>query len=194
MKKIDEYFTLNEIIFITTMVAIDIATGMFSKPIFGALGITAFVRVDMILPLTIIFFTGDRIGKFGTIILYEFLWAVAASFVMPMSFDTPGMLKLLPAFIFALTFEILFYYLPKRYNINLWGAAIIGVLIHQFTLLGVKLLLGLPFLNIVKVSFIIQSISIIGIAIFSVLITIFLIKHLSNEKFNLLFRSIDFQK
>jgi len=194
MKKIDNYFTLQEIIFITTMVAIDIGSGIFMKPLLGALGVTAFIRIDMILPLTIIFFTRKKIGKFGTIILYEFLWAFSASFVMPMSFDTPGILKLLPAFIFAITFEVLFYYLPKKYNINMWGAAIIGVIINQFTLLGVKILLGLPFLNIVKVSFAVQSVSIIGVALFSVYMALLLLRRFSSEKFNLLFRNIDFQK
>jgi hypothetical protein len=156
MKIKSNYFTTQEIVFITTMVAFDIAMGMFLKPLLGLTGITAFIRIDMILPLAIIFFTRRWVNKFGTIIVYELLWAIAASFVMPMSFDTPGLLKLLAAFVFSLTFELLYYFLPKKHNINIWVSAILGSILNKVVLLGIKIMLGFPFMNIVKYSFFIQ--------------------------------------
>ena len=188
------YFTTQEIVFITTMVAFDIGVGMFLKPLLGLTGITAFIRIDMILPLTIIFFTRKWIGKVGTIFVYEFLWALAASFVMPMSFDTPGILKLLPAFIFALVFELLYYYLPKKMNINIWGAALLGSVINQFSLIGIKILLGFPFLNIVKISFIIQTITIFFVAVFAVILSNILDKKFNRKQFSLLYRDIQLNK
>jgi len=190
----NNYFTTQEIVFVTTMVAFDIGVGMFLKPLLGLTGITAFIRIDMILPLTIIFFTRKWVGKFGTILVYEFLWALSASFVMPMSFDTPGILKMLPAFVFAFTFELLYYYLPKKMNINLWGAAILGSLINQFSLIGVKILLGFPFINIIKISFIIQTITILFIAMFSVLLTNILYKKFNKKQFSLLYREMQITK
>ncbi len=194
IKNKNNYFTTQEIVFITTMVAFDIGAGMFLKPLLGLTGITAFIRIDMILPLTIIFFTRKWVGKFGTILVYEFLWALAASFVMPMSFDTPGILKMLPAFVFATTFEVLFYYLPQKNNLNLFGAAVLGSVINQFSLIGVKILLGFPFINIVKISFIVQTVTIIFIAVFSVILTNILYKKFNRKQFSLLYREMQITK
>jgi len=194
IKNKNSYFTTQEIVFITTMVAFDIGVGMFLKPLLGLTGLTAFIRIDMILPLTIIFFTRKWINKFGTIFVYEFLWALAASFVMPMSFDTPGILKLLPAFVFAFVFELLYYYLPKKMNFNIWGAAILGSLINQFSLIGVKLALGFPFLNIIKFSFIIQTATLVFIASFAVFLSNKLDKKFNRKEFSLLYRNIQIDK
>ena len=176
------------------MVAFDIGSGMFLKPVIGLTGITSFIRIDMILPLTIIFFTRKWVNKFGTIILYEFLWALAASFVMPMTFNTPGIIKLIPAIIFALVFEILFYIFPSKNDFNLWIAAILGSIINRFSLIGVKILLGFPFMNIIKYSFLIQTVTIIFIAAFSVILTQKLYNKFNKKQFALLYREMKISK
>ena len=193
-KQKSSYFITKEIIFISTMVAFDIGSGMFLKPLLGLTGITSFIRLDMILPLTIIFFTRRWVGKFGTIIFYEFLWALVASFVMPTSFDTPGILKILPAFIFAIVFELLYFYLPKKNNFNIYATAIISSVLNKFLLMGVKVILGYPLKNIVIFSFWVQSVTIIFVSIFSIYLSDILYEKFNKKHFSLLYREMDITK
>ncbi|MBN2694322.1 hypothetical protein JXR93_06635, partial [bacterium] len=184
-------FSIEEIIFITSVVAIDLASGVVLKPITSFIGISSIIKIEMIIPFALIFYVRNSIPKFGAIIIYELLWGLGASFLIPMSFKTPGLLKLIPAFMFALTFEILFFALPKRKSLYLWGSAIIGTLLNHVFMGGFKYLMGFPFTSLYKTVFLTQMATYSIVAILALLLSFSLEKKFSRDKLLRRFRTIE---
>lgn len=191
MKKILNNFSTSEIILITTMVAIDISHGIFLKPVMNSTGITNFIKIDMIIPLAIMFLTRKMIDKFGTLIIYEVLWCIASSFIIPFTFDTPGLLKLIPALLFGIVFELLYSFTPKTKSINLWISVIAGNFINKFILLGFKLIMGIPFINIIKAFFMVQLFTSIIVSIIAGFMTLLIYKKLNLNKSNSIYRKLN---
>ncbi len=184
-------FTLEEMIFITSIVAIDLASGVVLKPISSLIGVSSIIKIEMIVPFALIFYVRNSIPKFGAIIIYELLWALGASFLIPMSFKAPGLLKVIPALLFALTFELMFFLLPKRKSIYLWVSAIVGVLLNHIFMGGFKYLMGFPFTSLYQKIFLTQMATYLVVAILALFLSFSLEKRFSKDKLLKKFRTIE---
>ncbi|KPK95736.1 hypothetical protein AMJ80_03940 [bacterium SM23_31] len=145
-----KYFSTVEIIFLSSMIGLDFAFGLIVKPILTASGIGEFIRIDLIVPTMMLLITRLVIDKFGTLIIYEFVWSILAVIAMPASFGLPGFLKIIPAVIYGFILDSFMELFKNHLYIRIFVACIIGGIINQFALMGVKLLYGMPWSEVVQ--------------------------------------------
>ena len=104
--KKEKYFTTVEILFLSSMIGLDYAYGMVVGPILSATGVLEVVRIDMIVPVMMMLVTRLVVDKFGTLIIYEFVWGLLAILTKPTSFGgIPAFMKLVPAVAYGLILD-----------------------------------------------------------------------------------------
>lgn len=143
-------FTTVELVFIATMVAADFGLGLVVKPVLDASHIADVIRLDLIVPTMLLLLTRLIVDKFGTLTLYEFLIGILAMLAWPQSYGVPGPLKL-PLFaakglVWDLCMSALRPWLPVR----LFVTAILGEAASAVAAMGIKLLLGLPWVPLTQ--------------------------------------------
>ena len=145
-----DYYTTVEILFIASMIGLDFAYGLVVGPILTATGILEFIRLDMIIPVMMMLVTRLVVDKFGTLIIYEFVWVILAILAKPASFGLPGFLKLFPALAYGLILDSCMQLFKSKPYLRLFIAGIAGGTINQFSLLGIRMLFGMPWSRAVQ--------------------------------------------
>ncbi|MFC1562772.1 hypothetical protein ACFL4Z_01830 [candidate division KSB1 bacterium] len=176
-----KYFSTVEIIFLSSMIGLDFALGLIVKPIISASGIGEFIRIDLIVPTVMLLVTRLVIDKFGTLIIYEFVWSTLAVIAMPTSFGLPGFLKIIPAVLYGIILDSFMELFKNRLYIRILIAGVLGGVINQFALVGIRLLFGLPWSEVVQL--------LLGINIITNLIVSIIAVHLALLIWNGLERS-----
>ena len=166
-----KYFNTIEIVFIASMIGLDFAFGLIVRPFLNPTGILEFVRIDMIVPLMMMFTTRLVVDKFGTLILYELIWGILAVAAMPASFGIPGFFKLIPALTYGIILDTCMQIFKDKNYIRLLIAGILGGFVNQCALLGIKLLFGMPLSSFVKILF--------GVNLFTIFIINIIAIHLT---------------
>jgi hypothetical protein len=139
------------------MVAADIGMGLIVKPVLGIMGIDQIVRLDLVLPTAFLILTRLLIDRFGTVVLYEFLWGVIAMLTMPTSYaSVPGPVKLIPALIDGLVLDSLLELFKSRPLLRVTVAAVVGGIVNTAALMILRLAFGFPWFRIVKILFGVQ--------------------------------------
>ena len=150
MKK--NYFTTVEILFLSSMIGLDFAYGMVVGPILSATGILEIIRIDMIIPVMMMLVTRLIVDKFGTLIIYEFVWALLAVMIKPTSFGgIPAFMKLIPAVMYGIILDSLMELFKSRLYVRIMIAGVAGGIVNQFAFLGVRMLFGLPWSRAVQI-------------------------------------------
>lgn len=152
-------YTSAQIIFLAAVVALDFAFGMVVKNVLSPTGILAVVRVDMAVPVMLMMLTRLMMDRFGTLVIYEGAWGLLSVLAMPGAFGLPGPLKLLPALAQGLTYDTVCTLL-KRYRLSrLFVAAILGGLAAMAVMVALKVALGMPWANVTKILFGLQTLT-----------------------------------
>jgi len=147
-----KYFTTVEIFFIASMIGLDFAYGMVVGPLLSATGILELIRVDMIIPVMMMLTTRLVVDKFGTLIVYEFVWGVLAMIARPASFAAmPGFMKLAPALIYGIMLDSLMELFKDRLYVRILVAGVVGGVVYQFAFTGMRVLYGLPWSEAVQI-------------------------------------------
>lgn len=150
--KTRRYFTTVEIVFLSSMIGLDFAYGLVVGPILTATGILELIRVDMVLPVTMMLVTRLVVDKFGTLIVYELAWGILAVLAKPTSFGAiPGFMKIVPAVAYGIVLDSFMQLFPRRLLLRVTVAAVAGGFIYQFVFLGIRLLFGVPWSTAVQV-------------------------------------------
>jgi len=143
-------FTTVELVFIATMIAADFGFGLIVKPLLGASHITDVIRVDLIVPTMLLLVTRLIVDKFGTLILYELLIGMLAMLAWPQSYGVPGPLKL-PLFAAkGLVWDLSMSALRPWLGPRLFVTAILGETVSATAAMGIKVLLGLPWVPLTQ--------------------------------------------
>lgn len=144
-------FTTVELVFIATMIAADFGFGVVVKPLLDAAHVTDVIRLDLVVPTMLLLITRLIVDKFGTLVLYEVLIGALAMLAWPQSFGAPGPLKLplfaAKGFIWDLSMSALRPWLVPR----LFVTAIVGEMTSTAAAMGIKILLGLPWVPLTQV-------------------------------------------
>jgi len=164
MKK--KYYNTIEILFMSSMIGLDFAYGLVVGPILTATGILEIIRIDMIIPIMMMLFTRLVVDKFGTLIIYEFVWVILAIMAKPSSFALPGFLKIIPALAYGLILDSCMQIFRSNLYGRLIAAGIAGGIVNQFILVGIRILFGMPWSNAVKI---ILGINIVTTAIVNII-------------------------
>ena len=144
-------FTTVEILFMASMIGLDFAYGIIVGPLLSATGVMEFIRLDMIIPIMMMLITRLVVDRFGTLIIYEFVWVVLAILARPSSFGLPGFFKLFPALAYGLILDSCMQLFPRRVYPRILIAGVIGGVVNQFALFGIRMLFGLPWSAAVKI-------------------------------------------
>jgi hypothetical protein len=150
-RKKSSYFTTVEILFMASMIGLDFAYGLIVGPLLSAAGILEFIRLDMVVPVMMMLTTRLVIDRFGTLIVYEFVWVVLAILAKPSSFGLPGFMKLFPALAYGIILDSLMELFRRNTYLRLFVAGILGGILNQFALFGIRILFGLPWSTAIKV-------------------------------------------
>jgi hypothetical protein len=143
-------FTTVELVFIATMIAADFGFGLVIKPLLDASHIADFVRIDLIVPTMLMLLTRLVVDKFGTLTLYEFVIGMLAMLAWPQSYGVPGPLKL-PFFAAkGLVWDLCMSALRPWLGLRLFVTAILGEGASATAAMGIKLLLGLPWVPLTQ--------------------------------------------
>jgi len=151
MKLKKNTFTTVEILFMASMIGLDFAYGLIVSPLLNATGILEFIRIDMVIPIMMMLVTRLVVDRFGTLIIYEFIWVVLAILARPSSFGLPGFFKLFPALVYGMILDSCMQLFPRHVYPRLLIAGVIGGVVNQFALFGIRLLFGLPWSSAVKI-------------------------------------------
>jgi hypothetical protein len=134
------------------MVAADISIGFIVKPVLGAIGIDQVIRLDLILPTAFHILVRLLIDRFGTVLLYEFVWGTIAMLTMPTSYASlPGPTKLIPALINGLVLDSLLQLFKNRAALRVTMAAVVGGCVSMAALMAVRVAFGFPWSKVVKI-------------------------------------------
>jgi hypothetical protein len=145
-------WTTVQLVFISLMVAADISIGFIVKPVLGAIGIDQLIRLDLILPTAFHILVRLLIDRFGTILLYEFVWGIIAMLTMPTSYASlPGPAKLIPALINGLILDSLLQFFKNRPALRVTIAAVVGGCVSMAALMTVRVAFGFPWSKVVKI-------------------------------------------
>ena len=162
------YFTTVEILFMASMIGLDFAYGLVVGPLLGATGILEFIRLDMIVPIMMMLVTRLVVDRFGTLVIYEFVWVVLAMLARPSSFGLPGFFKLFPALAYGLILDSCMELFPRRIYPRLLIAGVVGGVVNQFALFGIRMLFGLPWSTAVRIVMGINLLTTVAINILAV--------------------------
>jgi hypothetical protein len=144
-------------IFIGSMVALDFSFGFMFKHILSAIGVSKIVNLDMAVPVTLMMLTRLVIDRFGVLTAYELSWAVLAIFGLPNAI-LPGPLKLIPAIVQGLVYDLIFSALRRLPYTRVFAAAILGSLFNKAMVMFLRVwILNLPWANITKTLFGLQE-------------------------------------
>ncbi len=136
------------------MIGLDFALGLVLRPVLAATGVLEVIRVDMILPIMMMLITRLVVDKYGTLILYEFVFGILAILAEPASFGgIPGFLKIIPAVMYGVILDSLMSLLRTRLYPRLLIAGVIGGTVNLFCFMGIRLLFGMPWSRVVQVMF-----------------------------------------
>ena len=145
-------WTTVQLVFISLMVAADIGIGFIVKPVLGAIGIDQVIRLDLLLPMAFHILARMLIDRFGTVVLYEFIWGVIAMLTMPTSYASlPGPAKLIPALINGLVLDSLLQLFRNKPALRVTVAAVLGGCISMAALMTVRVAFGFPWSKVVKI-------------------------------------------
>ncbi len=148
------YFTTVEILFLASMIGLDFAWGMVVGPLLSAAGVLEVVRIDMVVPVAMMLVTRLVIDRFGTLVVYEFVWGVLAALARPASFgNIPAFMKIVPAVIYGLILDCLMELFRNRRLLRLNVAAVAGGAANQAAFLLIRMLFGLPWSGVVQLLF-----------------------------------------
>ncbi len=165
-------FTTVEILFMASMIGLDFAYGLIVGPLLSATGVLEFIRLDMVIPIMMMLITRLVVDRFGTLIIYEFVWVVLAILARPSSFGLPGFFKLFPALAYGLILDSCMQLFPRRVYPRLLIAGVIGGVVNLFALFGIRVLFGMPWSNAVRI--------VMGINILTTIIINLLAVHLTH--------------
>ncbi|NJB66564.1 hypothetical protein GGQ74_000204 [Desulfobaculum xiamenense] len=146
-------FGTTQVIFLGLIIAMDFSLGMILKNVLEPTGLLAIVRVDLVVPVMLVLLTRLIIDRFGTLIVYELVFATLAMAAMPASYGLPGPLKLIPALAQGLTYDVLLSALAGLPRARLYAAAILGGIVSTCVLMLLKVALGMPWFCVTKVLF-----------------------------------------
>ena len=145
-------WTTVQLVFISLMVAADIGIGFIVKPVLGTVGIDQVIRLDLILPTAFHILARLLIDRFGTVLLYEFIWGVIAMLTMPASYASlPGPAKLIPALINGLVLDSLLQLFKSKPVLRVTLAAVVGGCVSMAALMVVRVTFGFPWSRVVKI-------------------------------------------
>ncbi len=145
-------WTTVQLVFISLMVAADVGMGFIVKPLLGITGLDQVIRLDLILPTAFMILTRLMIGRFGTVLLYELIWGVIATLVMPTSFgNLPGPVKLVPALVNGLILDSLLELFKNRPVVRVAIAAVVGGAAGTASLMLIRVAFGFPWSKVVKI-------------------------------------------
>ena len=145
------YFTTVEILFLASLIGLDFAYGIIVGPLLTATGILEIIRVDMIIPIMLMLTARLVVDKFGTLVLYEFVWVILAMLAKPGSFGgIPVFMKLIPALSYGLILDCCMELFKNRLYMRLFLAAVIGGIVNQFVFMWIRILFGLPWSTAVQ--------------------------------------------
>ena len=145
------YFSTVEILFMASMIGLDFAYGLVVGPILTATGVLEFIRVDMIVPIMMLLVTRLVVDRFGTLVVYEFVWVMLAILARPGTMGLPGFFKFLPALGYGLILDACMSTVRRPLYLRLLVAGVIGGIVNQFSILGIKMLFGMPWSAAVQV-------------------------------------------
>ena len=146
------YWSTIQLVFIALMVAADVGQGFVIKPLLGAVGIDEFIRLDLIIPTAFIIVTRLLVDKFGTIVLYEGMWGIIATLIMPTSFGSlPAPVKILGSLSKGLIFDSFMQLFKNRPTLRVLTAAIVGGIIDTAVFTVIRLVFGFPWSKAVQI-------------------------------------------
>jgi len=167
-----KYFTTVEIFFIASMIGLDFAYGMVVGPLLSATGVLEIIRIDMIIPIMMMLTTRLVVDKFGTLIVYEFVWGVLAMVARPASFAAmPGFLKLIPALTYGIMLDSLMELFKQKLYARILIAGVVGSIVYQFVFTGMRILYGLPWSEAVQILFGIRLVTTIVVNVLAIHLT-----------------------
>lgn len=146
-------FTTVEVLFLASLIGLDFAYGLVVGPLLSATGILEIIRIDMVVPIMMMLVARLVVDRFGTLIVYEFVWVILAILAKPSSFGLPGFLKLFPALAYGLILDTLMSVVPGRLYVRLVVTAVVGGVVNHAVLMGFRVLLGMPWSTAVQVLF-----------------------------------------
>jgi hypothetical protein len=165
------YYTTVEIMFMASMIGLDFAYGLVVGPILSATGILEVIRIDMIIPIMMMLTTRLVVDKFGTLIIYEFIWVILAILSRPGSFGLPGFMKIIPAVAYGIILDSCMELFRNKLYLRLLIAGVVGGVINHFALFGIRVMFGLPWSKAVQI--------LLGVNIFTTIIINILAVHLA---------------
>jgi len=146
-------------VFIGSMVALDFAAGQLAKSILQASGVGGFIRLDMLIPVTLWMLTRLAVDRFGVLAAYQFAWGMLALFAFPGAI-LPGPLKLIPAVLQGLICDAGFSLLPRCPRARVLVAAGVGALAGKVMIAFLRVqVLGLPWTRVTQTLFGVQALT-----------------------------------
>ena len=141
------------------MVALDFAAGQLAKSILQAPGVGGFIRLDMLIPVTLWMLTRLVVDRFGVLAAYQFAWGMLALFAFPGAI-LPGPLKLIPAVLQGLICDAGFSLLPRCPRARVLVAAGVGALAGKVMIAFLRVqVLGLPWTRVTQTLFGVQALT-----------------------------------
>jgi len=144
------YFSTVEILFMASMIGLDFAYGLVVGPLLTATGVLEIIRIDMIVPIMMLLVTRLVVDRFGTLIVYEFVWVTLAILARPGAMGLPGFFKFLPALGYGLILDACMSSVRRPLYLRLIIAGVIGGVVNQFSMLGIRILFGMPWSTAVQ--------------------------------------------
>lgn len=138
------------------MIAADFGFGLVLKNLLMPTQILSVIRLDMIVPVILLLITRKIVDKFGILILYEAVWGLFSVFAMPAAFGLPGLLKLIPAITQGIILDALMSLFQRYHRVRFILAALLGGTLSAVTYYALRIALGMPWSDVVRLLFGIQ--------------------------------------
>ena len=153
------YLSTTQTIFLASMIAADFGFGLAVKNLLAPTHILSVVRIDMVVPITLMLVTRKMVDRFGVLLLYEGVWGIFSVFAMPSAFGLPGFLKLIPALSQGLILDSLMSLLRRYHKIRFLVSAVCGGCLSSVAFFGLRLALGMPWTRVIEVLFGVQMVT-----------------------------------
>ena len=147
------YLSTTQTIFLASMIAADFGFGLAVKNLLAPTHILSVVRIDMVVPITLMLVTRKMVDRFGVLLLYEGVWGLFSVFAMPSAFGLPGFLKLIPALSQGLILDSLMSLLRRYHKVRFFISAVCGGFLASAAFFGLRLALGMPWVRVVQLLF-----------------------------------------
>lgn len=143
-----------QVVFFASMVALDFGWGMVFKTALQLTAIHEVARLEMLVSVMLMTLTRLMIDRFGTLIAFELAWGLLAAAFMPAAGGQPGVMKLVPALVQGVVFDVLFTVLRASLpRARAYLAMICGGLLGPTAAMGVRVALGMPWATATKALF-----------------------------------------